>query len=193
MSNKSNGIPPALKHAVYSGLALLPGEDPAEFEKLRDELTAEYSPEGASEKHIVHELARLIWRKQHLSTYRLAEEALQKSADIRYSLSPTPVSTMFLINGPEQSPEEVKALEKRVIERQKAELGWTLDLANLGVATIEYLMTELSLADRLDAMIDRGLKRLLFARGLKSISGNDAAAKSQQPKKLTNRHSTTHV
>jgi hypothetical protein len=32
--NKANRIPPALRHGIYSGLALLPGEDPDEFKNL---------------------------------------------------------------------------------------------------------------------------------------------------------------
>jgi hypothetical protein len=37
-------------------------------------------------------------------------------------------------------------------------------------ATIEGLVKELEVHDRLDAMIDRHIKRLLMARGLKSMS-----------------------
>jgi hypothetical protein len=37
-------------------------------------------------------------------------------------------------------------------------------------ATIEGLVKELEVHDRLDAMIDRCIKRLLMARGLKSMS-----------------------
>ena len=48
-------------------------------------------------------------------------------------------------------------------------------------ATMTGLMADLAVRDRLDAMIDRCLKRLLFLRGLKSVSG---ASPSGEPKKL---------
>jgi hypothetical protein len=41
-----------------------------------------------------------------------------------------------------------------------------------------YLSRSLDLEDRLGAMIDRCLKRLLFARGVKSVSSAPASGKS---------------
>jgi hypothetical protein len=185
MVKQANSIPPALKHAGYSGLTLLPGEDPAEFEKLHNELIVEYSPQGVSEEHLVRELARLIWRKQHVSTYRLASEAAGKSRAMYGSLYPLRSFPMLGLEGPAPSAEEIKSHQKKTEERLKAELGWAFDLVNLDAATIEYLMTELSLAERIDGMIDRCLKRLLFIRGLKSISGNAATGQLEhQPKRL---------
>jgi hypothetical protein len=64
MSKRNIGIHPALKHGVYSGTALLPGEDPGEFEKLHNKLIAEFAPAGPLEQDIVANMARLIWRKQ---------------------------------------------------------------------------------------------------------------------------------
>jgi hypothetical protein len=51
---------------VYSGTALLPGEDPGEFELLHNKLIAEFAPAGPFEQDIVANMARLIWRKQNL-------------------------------------------------------------------------------------------------------------------------------
>jgi hypothetical protein len=48
MNKRANRIPPALRHGVYSGMALLPGEDPVAFQKFRDEILAEYQPVGRS-------------------------------------------------------------------------------------------------------------------------------------------------
>ena len=38
------------------------------------------------------------------------------------------------------------------------------------IAALNRLMKELDVAERLDAMIDRCLKRLLFVRGIKSLA-----------------------
>ena len=65
MSVRSKTIYPALKHAAYSAITLLPGEDRAAFEKLNRAIIAELNPVGVVEEDIVAELARWIWRKQN--------------------------------------------------------------------------------------------------------------------------------
>ena len=69
---------PALKHGGYAATALLPGENPAAFEKLHHDLIVELAPTGALEDDIVATLARLVWRKQNLATFRVAN--LRESA-----------------------------------------------------------------------------------------------------------------
>ena len=75
--SKSHGIkiPPALKHGGYAASGLLPGEDAAAFEKLHRDLIAEIAPIGVLEEDIVSTMARIIWRKQNLATFRLAKLA----------------------------------------------------------------------------------------------------------------------
>jgi hypothetical protein len=65
---------PALKHGGYFSTAVLPGENSAEFEKLHQALIAELAPTGALEENIVADIARLVWRKQNLATFRYAED-----------------------------------------------------------------------------------------------------------------------
>jgi hypothetical protein len=48
--------------------ANLPGEDPAAFKKLHANLIKELKPVGPLEEDIVTSVARLLWRKQNLST-----------------------------------------------------------------------------------------------------------------------------
>ena len=74
--------------------------------------------------------------------------------------------------------------QMRVAEDQaRQELGDTYyELAELGeAATFNGLTKELEVEERLDASINRCLKRLLLVRGLKSIS---AAPSSASPKRL---------
>jgi hypothetical protein len=78
-----------------------------------------------------------------------------------------------------RSPEELRALRKQADEEAQTELGAALELVEIGdVATTEYLLNELSIAERLDSMIDRCFKRLLFVRGLKSLSSSSSGAPS---------------
>ncbi len=63
----------AIKHGVLSRVPVLPWEDAAELTQLQDALIKEYNPQGASEEHLICEMANCIFRKQRLYT---AENAL---------------------------------------------------------------------------------------------------------------------
>ena len=187
MSKKDSMLHPALKHGGYSGTSLLPGEDPAAFEKLHAGLIAEHAPAGPLEDDIVATLARLIWRKQHLSTYQLAERAKGRVSAIRSELVPHPRYDFpsLPILGEMPDPEEVRAAEHAAEEQARKELGksvWELVEMDDDV-TIDHLLSELSLVERLDGMIDRCIKRLLLVRGLKSISSSPSKA-SSPPKRI---------
>jgi len=88
MSKKNSLVHPALKHGGYSGMAVLPGEDGSAFEKLHRDLITEFAPVGPMDEDIVATMARLLWRKQNLSTYRLAEWAQQRCSAISAKFGP---------------------------------------------------------------------------------------------------------
>jgi hypothetical protein len=88
MNKRASRIPPALRHGVHSGMALLPGEDRAAYEKFHRDIRTEYKPVGRSEEDIVTSMADLMWRRQNLLTYRIAEYARKKYSSIYYILSP---------------------------------------------------------------------------------------------------------
>jgi hypothetical protein len=227
-SQRRRRIHPALKHGGYSGMSLLPGEDPAEFEKLHKELIAEYGPTGQHEHEIVETIARLIWRKRCLWTYGLAEFARKRYSEIELEKEKAGATqSQKLPKVMEHSLKVQEALEQYATEKGRpltdeefkqinaqyadadvaAEEEWhellfklmrhpkerercarqqieedqirremgdvAFELARMPhVATTGYLMHELSIIDRIDAMIDRCLKRLLLARGVKSLSSS---------------------
>jgi hypothetical protein len=62
-------------------------------------------------------------------------------------------------------------------DQARKELGDAYGLVEIGeIASVDQLMKGLEVQDRLDAMIDKCLKRLLFLRGLKSISSASTSA-----------------
>jgi hypothetical protein len=63
----------ALKHGVLSRHTVLPWEDEAEYQALLAALVAEHLPTGATEEHLVEELAGIIWRKRRV---RMAEASV---------------------------------------------------------------------------------------------------------------------
>jgi len=188
MVKQSKQLPPALKHGGYSGMTLLPCEDPAALKKLHEDLIAEYIPSGRHEEDLIENLAHLIWRKQNLLTYRLVERAKVMHASIyseaNAAAQRSPDFSMLM--GPStHSQEEIRALYKAADARAQNEMGSALELVNLGeIGTTDYLMKELDVHDRLDGMIDRCLKRLLFIRGLKSISPTQTSTSQLRIKRV---------
>jgi len=167
VSTRFNKVHPALKHAGYSATTLLPGEDPAAFETLHRALIAEFTPVGALEEDIIADLARLTWRKQNLATFRIAELAKGRHQTIQYEKVPG-VSLLLLDDiDPAVAREGYRAAE----EQARQELGDIYRLIDIGEpATIEGLMKELDIKERLDGLISKCLKQLLMVRGVKSLS-----------------------
>jgi hypothetical protein len=71
MSNRSK-LPNALKHGAFAKVAILPGEDPREFEELHFGLIEEWRPEGPTEEDAVLAIANGIWRKRRVQKFREA-------------------------------------------------------------------------------------------------------------------------
>jgi hypothetical protein len=182
MRSRKGAIHPAIKHGGYAATAILPGENKAEFEKLHRGLVAELGPNGPFEDDIVGAIARLLWRKQNLRTFRIAEHARDRCAQIRREKIPEDkVDYEFRMLGtvtrvdPALREAGIQAAEDQI----RRELGETYALVEMGeVATIDCLVKELDLQDRLDAAIERCVKRLLMVRGLKSISSASSAGTS---------------
>jgi hypothetical protein len=170
---------PALKHGAYSAMALLPGENPAEFRKLHEGLIAELAPGGALEEGIIATIARLTWRKQNLAIFRLAKHAQKRCSAIRSEKLPGEFPMLRWEDTID--PAERETLIRAAEDEARKELGENYKLVEVGeIATLDGLMKDLEVEERLDGMIDKCLKRLLFVRGLKSLSAGSASAPQQR-------------
>jgi hypothetical protein len=168
---------PAVKHGAYSATAVLPGESPAEFEKLHRGLIAEFAPSGVLEDDIVMTMARLVWRKQNLTTLRIARLAACQRSAIRSQKVDNEM--VFRPGDPVKHAEQSRAADGQA----RKELGETYELIEVGeAATFNGLTEELEIQERLDAAIAKCLKQLLMVRGVKSIT---AAPSSESPKRVT--------
>jgi hypothetical protein len=185
---RNHKIPPALKHGVYSAMGLLPTEDPVAFDKLRRDCMTHFNPADAFEENIVADIARYMWRKQNLATLHVrALVGTRRNEIIRQHV---PNSTLVLAAIlPETYPLSRELPEGRfeilhrgvelAEEQVQKEFGAAYNLVDSKIGTTDHLVKELTLEQRLDEMIDKCLKRLLFVRGLKSIS----AASTLAPKR----------
>ena len=177
MPTRFNKVHPALKHAGYSATTLLPGEDAAAFEKLHRDIIAEFSPAGALEEHIVADIACLRWRKQNLATFRIAELANARHQKIISETVPSDGLHPLSFTDPALVREGYRAAE----EQARQELGEIYKLIDIGEpATIQGLMKELDIKERLDSLISKCLKQLLIVRGVKSLSPASSIAATPQ-------------
>jgi len=177
-------IHPALKHGGYSAIGLLPGEERAAFERLYEGLIAELRPDGPLENDAVRTIARLTWRKQNLDTLRKAESARNRYFAIQSEKVPSsqvPFSHIPLLGWEEPDPEAVKAGVEAAKAQAREELGDAIVFVEMGeAATIERMLRDLEMEERLDNLIEKQIKRLLAVRALKSLSS--AAAPASPPR-----------
>ena len=173
---------PGLKHGGFCAIGLLPGENRVEFNKLHRELISLCAPDDPLQDDVVATLSHLLWRKKHLSTIRLAGLARQRASQIRDE------ATLGLDLTEEESS-QADDFKKQLSERLQAaeakarhELGDFYQLAEMAdEATLEGLSKDLELYERLDAMMDRCVKRLLLLKGLESITAPPIPPASPNP------------
>jgi hypothetical protein len=157
----------AWKHGGYSNLGVLPGEDPREFDRLHKSLIDEWEPSGPTEHDAVLGMAKCMWRKSRLTIYAHAQAQKILATDFEDPLQDAWDAYAKVANEgrfPSPSDESKRALEveredsvkqyvEQQIEKQVAELDEQL-------ITPASLVKEIELEDRLDARIDRLVKRL---------------------------------
>jgi len=180
---------PALKHGGYSATGLLPGEDPAAFEKLHQDLRLEHCPDGPLQEDTVRDIARWTWRKQNLGTFRIAEAARERASAIRSEMIPstTPPLDFPLLGVSPPDPADVKAATEAAEAQARKELGEDYKFVEMGdLATATQMLADLEVEERLNAMIDRLLKRLWMQQASKSLSSTASSTTSPRlsgPKK----------
>jgi hypothetical protein len=72
-------LPNATKHGAFSKIALFPGEDPEEFQRLRSAIMDEYRPNGVSEEDAVATIIMCVWRKRRVEMYIAGKAAERQS------------------------------------------------------------------------------------------------------------------
>ena len=80
MQGKERSKHNALKHGIFSKVALLKGESKTEFDSFLDGLRADYQPEGTLEDVLVEKLATVLWRQRRL----LAAEGAEVQSKVEF-------------------------------------------------------------------------------------------------------------
>ena len=183
---------PALKHGGYSKRCVLPGEKLADFEKVFGELVDEFQPAGFAERDVVFNMARLYWRKQNLETFEVAQELSWRQSMFieqekqRRGLLVIIREQRLLETDKEfearlQAEQDCKEAEQVGEDRARKEFGKTYQLIG---ESAERMFRTLSIEERLDAMIDKCVKRLLTLRGVKSMIAEPPSRSANGPKLL---------
>ena len=146
------------------------GENGALFSQHHANLVAEFSPNGAMEEEVVLDVARLTWRKKNLPVYRQTTMMLRDIRDPGSQLG-----SAYPVQLP-TSPNFATYIEV-----------WGLARAMMPL-TLEALGEDLQFEERLDAMIDRCIKRLLMLRGVKSLSAAPTDVTGRSLPKNDRRH-----
>jgi hypothetical protein len=206
MRNGNSKRPNAIKHGVFAATAILPGEDPSEFEELHSELIAEWMPDGATEQDAVLSIAKAVWRKRRVQRF-LTAQFMKHSGDPNHIWYDETVALETLAACVRQDPETAFSLAERFLHpvrkahfKKKVALSRfrsTSEWAEAILKEIDLLLAELhadpegrrlvgmyqsaealsgdlfkqelALDERLDAMIDRAVKRLIQTKAMKQM------------------------
>jgi hypothetical protein len=185
---------PALKHGGYSATGLLPGEDRVAFEKLHRDLIAELCPHGPLEEDTVADIARCMWRKNHLETFRRAEAARKRYSAIKSEMIPSttppfelPFEPVYLkddrVDWTPPDPDEVKAAREAAEARAREELGVDYKFVEIDdLPTPAQMLADLEVEERLDARIDKLFKRLAMLKAFKLLSATRSSSSTEVPR-----------
>lgn len=91
----------ALKHGILSRYTVLSHESHADYESLVNSLMDEHLPAGATEQHLIEELASVIWRKRRVLQAEGAtlNKGLKESSRNAKSIIPTAVPFELGLSG----------------------------------------------------------------------------------------------
>jgi hypothetical protein len=118
-----------------------------------------------------------MWRKQNLGTFRIAEAARKRHSAIRSEMIPSTSPPIYWPRlGAEPGwtppdPADVKAATEAAEAQARKELGENWKFFEMGdLATATQMLADLEIEERLNAMIDKLLKRLWMLQASKSLS-----------------------
>jgi len=124
----------AMKHGILSRLAVLAHEDQTVFSDLLAALLDEHQPAGMTERHLIEELATIIWRKRRVLLAEGAKinEGLKNTLSSPKSVMPSAAPFQRGLSGentdlrdlfdstPEDNAESLKSAELDLAACQKA-------------------------------------------------------------------------
>jgi hypothetical protein len=177
---------PAIRHGAYSRKGVLPGESLRDFKKLTDELVEKYQPSGPLEYDVVMTMAQVLWRKQNLGTLKVANKMTWRHNQILYDECQRRNIDVGYLEAYNSKDEEAAAREEaeQVAEaKTRKRFGEKYGLVDV---TLEDIFESIAVEERLDAILDKCIKRLLMLKGVNSM----IVAPPSRPAKLREVHAS---
>jgi hypothetical protein len=222
MPKRSGNRPNALKHGAFAQTAILPGEDPCEFEELHSSLVEEWTPVGPTEEDAVLSIAQGVWRKRRVQKFLQADieksrfnpqhPAYDEARTLHAccaTIATAPDKFDYILGSlsignaqhlrqkcPRQAfqstSEWVHAVQNEIVsvllpavERFGDATALYLMAGSSRIFTADLFKVELSVDERIDAMIDRAIKRLIQTKAMKQmLGGRPPSTGDDQSKKL---------
>jgi len=182
-------MPSALKHGAFSKIVFLPGEDPQDYEKLEQELFAEYKPSGRSEKETLEQIAKAMWQQRRLDLYEHFHLLQKRESPLtEFELDPVDRALAACHKASGSKGEHVPLYHRKGQKTRGPVNGYTLAEIMAGVAdaersdadkllefgslvTIEHLDKRLDVDNKLQSKIDRLFRRFFQMKATKPIMG----------------------
>ena len=172
----------ALKHGAFSEILILPGEDPKEFEKLKNALFAEYKPSGVSEEKTMTAIAVAHWQERRLPLYQYAQFLrARKSGFGRFEKDPLEsnyaawnkaaqdAKAPIPRDADEPDDDPWKKISGRAHDAEKSFDDALLELGER--LTLENFDKELEVENKIQSKTDRLYKRFFQMKAMKQIAG----------------------
>jgi hypothetical protein len=112
MHKRNKQHPNALKHGAFAKTAIIPGEDPQEFEELHSALIKEWNPVGPTEEDTVLSIAKAVWRKRRLQKMIQATIAIDSIADPKHPAYDEAFALRFFYEVIEDTPDDSRLFDR---------------------------------------------------------------------------------
>jgi hypothetical protein len=128
----------ALKHGILSRYTVLSHESHADYESLVNSLMDEHLPAGATEQHLIEELASVIWRKRRVLQAEGAtiNKGLKESARSAKTVIPAAAPFEMGLSGENTDIRNLMDLKPEDVTESQQSPGHDLDATNKASAIL---------------------------------------------------------
>ena len=128
----------ALKHGILSRYTVLSHENHADYESLVDSLMDEHLPAGATEQHLIEELASVIWRKRRVLQAEGAtiNKGLKESASSAKTVIPAAAPFVLGLSGDNTRIQDLMDLNPEEVTKNHQIAKHDVDVTNKASAIL---------------------------------------------------------
>ena len=128
----------AMKHGILSRYTVLSHENHADYESLVNSLMDEHLPAGATEQHLIEELASVIWRKRRVlqAEGAIINKGLKESSRNASTIIPTAAPFELGLSGEDTRIQDLMDLKPDDVAKGQQAARHDLDATNKASAIL---------------------------------------------------------